>query len=88
MQSFVLSHSGLFDEKVIKLRIEELLNAASDSESTGMFNDMLASTVSSVNSKYARKALDDDELQMVAGGQDPSVLETVLKMKKTICSKM
>ena len=48
--------------------IEKLLDTVSDSSKFEGWNDALSHMVGSIQSKYARRALSEDELSMVAGG--------------------
>lgn len=50
------------------MKIEQLLDIASDSQRMGGWNDALSMTVDSVCKKMKRAPLSDEELQFVAGG--------------------
>ena len=50
------------------MKIEQLLDIASDSQRMGGWNDALSMTVDSVCNKMKRAPLSDEELQFVAGG--------------------
>lgn len=50
------------------MKIEQLLDIASDSQKMGGWNDALSMTVDSVCKKMKKATLSDEELQFVAGG--------------------
>jgi len=79
------------------MKIENMLHVAADSEQLGGIHDMLSLQVDRVRSRYeAGKmiALDDEELEQVAGGRPPRAsvcprcgLETfVIRFKRFECT--